>query len=188
MPGRELVVLQSWVIEDDLDRQALHDLDVVAGGVLGRQHAECGAGAALETVDLAVEGDRRHRVDNKINVLPRAYVGQLGLLEVRRHPAVVLHQGEQRLARIDVVAGADGAMGDDTSLRRHDRAVGELQFRRLGVCRGLLQRRLCRKHLRLRRPRLRLCTANHLAVGVELRLGGVERRSCRLDLLAANRA
>src|SRR5947209_1622109 len=40
------------VVEHDLDRHALHHLDVVAGGILGRQQAEHRAAAGLEAVEM----------------------------------------------------------------------------------------------------------------------------------------
>src|SRR6187399_3629738 len=42
-------------IEDDLDGNPLDDLDEVAGGVLGRQQTELGAGGAGNRVDMAGE-------------------------------------------------------------------------------------------------------------------------------------
>ena len=42
-------------VEHDLDRHALHDLHVIAGGVLRRQQAEGRAAAGLDAVDVAVK-------------------------------------------------------------------------------------------------------------------------------------
>src|SRR5258708_21028019 len=44
------------IVEHDLDWNALHHLDVVSRGIFRRQQAEGGAAAALEAVDMAVEG------------------------------------------------------------------------------------------------------------------------------------
>ena len=43
------------IVQDELDRHALDDLDVVAGRVFGRQQREGRAGAGLDAVDMAVE-------------------------------------------------------------------------------------------------------------------------------------
>ena len=59
MPGPEQNV--GRLVEHDLDRHALHDLDVIAGGVFRRQQAEGGAAAGLDTVDMAFEGAVRDR-------------------------------------------------------------------------------------------------------------------------------
>src|SRR4051812_16853798 len=50
--GRDVAIGELRVGEDDLHRHALHDLDVVAGRVLGRQRAEDAARSRLEAVDL----------------------------------------------------------------------------------------------------------------------------------------
>ena len=55
MPGRSRCS-GSWPgVEHDLHRDALHDLHVVAGGVLRRQQAEARAGRGGDAVDLAGE-------------------------------------------------------------------------------------------------------------------------------------
>ena len=51
--GAELHV--GRLVEHDLDRYALHDLDVIAGRVFGRQQAERGAAAGLDAVDVTME-------------------------------------------------------------------------------------------------------------------------------------
>ena len=43
------------IVEDDLDRHALDDLDVIAGGVLRRQQREGGARSGLHARDMALE-------------------------------------------------------------------------------------------------------------------------------------
>ena len=53
MPGPNCT--SGGLIEYDLDRYALHDLDVIAGRILRRQQAERGAAAGLNAVDVAGE-------------------------------------------------------------------------------------------------------------------------------------
>src|SRR5579859_7579737 len=43
------------IVEDDLDGYALDDLDIIAGGVLGRQKREGGPRARLDAGDMALE-------------------------------------------------------------------------------------------------------------------------------------
>ena len=42
-------------LQADAQRDALGDLDIVAGGIFGRQQRESGAGAGHDAVDLAAE-------------------------------------------------------------------------------------------------------------------------------------
>ena len=58
--------------EHDLDRHALHDLHVVAGGVFGRQQAELRAGRGGDAVDVALERAAAERVDVDRHPLARA--------------------------------------------------------------------------------------------------------------------
>ena len=56
------------------------------------------------------------------------HLGKLGFLEVRRHPQVVRHDGQQGLAGVDVVADVDRALGDESVLRGLDGGVAEVQL------------------------------------------------------------
>ena len=64
------------------------------------------------------------------DVLARAHLGELGFLEVRRHPQVVGHDGQQGLAGVDVVADVDGALCDAAVLRGVDGRVAEVELGR----------------------------------------------------------
>ena len=80
-------------------------------------------------------------------------------------------------------------MGDDAGHRRDDRAIGQLQFRRPGVRRGLLAPTPGRQHLGLRRPAACACappTVCRLASSFAWAEWNVRGR--RLDLLAGDRA
>ena len=63
-------------VEHDLHRHALHDLDVVAGGVLRRQQREGGAGARLHARDMAFERVVRIGVDVMRHLLARGAYGR----------------------------------------------------------------------------------------------------------------
>ena len=103
-------------IQRDLHRQALHDLDPVARGILRRQQRERRAGAGRQADDMAVEhhvtaiqvGDQRGR-------LSEAQVAQLAFLEVRVQPHVLQRDdGQQSFARCDALAQLHAALGHDS--------------------------------------------------------------------------
>src|SRR5439155_6357225 len=72
----------AW-IEHDAHREALHDLDPVACGILGRYQCEGRAGAAAEADHLAVEDDIASvQVGGESDRLADAYLSQLAFLEV----------------------------------------------------------------------------------------------------------
>ena len=65
------------VVEDDLHRHPLHDLDVVAGGVFRRQEAEVGAAAALDAVDVGGELHAGVGVDLTVTGWPTPHVASV---------------------------------------------------------------------------------------------------------------
>jgi len=74
-------------VEGDAHGHALHDLDPVAGRVLGRKQREGAAGSGAEAGELAVVFDRAAiGVGDELHRLPGAEVGELAFLEVRVHP------------------------------------------------------------------------------------------------------
>ena len=115
------------IVEDDLHGHALHDLHVVARGVLRRQEAEAGAAAALEAIDVGRKLDAGVRVDGHGHGLSGLHLGQLRLLEVGDHPNVRIDQGQQRLTDLHVRADLDALAGDVPGNRGIDFRVGEVQ-------------------------------------------------------------
>src|SRR5258705_5756976 len=69
-------------LEDDLHRYPLHHLDVVAGGILGGQQAEAGAGAPHDAVDAPLEWAGRIGIEGNFDRLAGTHPVELGLLEV----------------------------------------------------------------------------------------------------------
>ena len=63
MPGRSTTASGLLGVEDDLHRDALHDLGEVAGGVVGRQQREFLTAGRREAVDAAAEELAREGVD-----------------------------------------------------------------------------------------------------------------------------
>ena len=165
--GQEPIDL-GGLVEDDLHRHALHHLDVVAGGVLRRQQAEAGAGAGLQTVDMAAQRPVGIGVDGDLDRLARPHVGKLRLLEVGRHPGSADGEIGEGLVCLHDVADIHRALGHAACLRRHDPCVGQVELGRahlrlglrdlgLGVGqRRLLERHLLRRRLRLEQAGLRL--------------------------------
>lgn len=62
-PNGQRVVLELGRVESDAHRQALHDLDPVAGGILGRHQRESRTGAAGEARDMTTIDDIAARRD-----------------------------------------------------------------------------------------------------------------------------
>src|SRR5260370_30709389 len=77
--GKVAVVLLH-VGEIDADGDALDDLDVVAGGVFGREEREFGAGGSADLGDLAVELAAAESVDLEGDFLAGTHPRDLGLL------------------------------------------------------------------------------------------------------------
>src|ERR1700678_2374370 len=61
-------------VENDLDRNPLHDLGEIAGGVVGRQQRESLAAGRREAVDMAVIEAAGEHIDFDIDRLPAADV------------------------------------------------------------------------------------------------------------------
>src|ERR1700684_514026 len=76
------------LVDDDLHRYALNDLDEIAGGVFGREGRELRTGPELDAVDMALQPQRRIVIDPDIDVLARPHVDELALLEVGGNPDV----------------------------------------------------------------------------------------------------
>src|SRR5271166_2971858 len=70
------------VVEQDLDRNALHDLGEIAGGVFRRQQSELRARPWRETVDAAVEEMTAICIDGEGHSLSLGHGADLRLLEV----------------------------------------------------------------------------------------------------------
>ena len=86
MPGRTRVPSAGLRIQHDLDRDALHDLGEVAGGIVGRQQREGAAGAGRPAVDMAGQRQVGKRVHGDARRVAETHVGHLRLLVVRDDP------------------------------------------------------------------------------------------------------
>ena len=125
MPGRIRSSAATLAGHADADRDALHHLGEVAGGVVGRQQAEDRAGRRRDAqhrpfdiaVGIGVDGDLRR--------LAGLQVLKLRLLEVRVDVDVLQrHQRHQPRAGLNVFAGLRRAVADDAvEGRAHDRVV-----------------------------------------------------------------
>src|ERR1700722_11009836 len=85
-PERQRNVGIEPFVDDDFHRHALNDLDEVAGGVLGREVRELGAGAELDAVDMPLEPQLRIGIDADRDMLAGPHVDELALLEVGGDP------------------------------------------------------------------------------------------------------
>ena len=81
--------LPGAVVDADAHRNALHDLDPVAAGVLRRQQREARGGGRADAVDRAGPSLARIGVDVDRHLLAGPDIGQLGLLRARLDPDVI---------------------------------------------------------------------------------------------------
>ena len=116
------------LVDHDLHRDALHDLDVVAGGVLRRQQAEARPGAGLDAVHVPFEQLVGVGVHPDRGRLPGLHIAELSLLEVRDHPYLAGHDGEERLAHLHVGSRLHALPRDPPGLRRVDLRVGQIEL------------------------------------------------------------
>ena len=114
----------------DADRQALHDLDEVAGGVLRRQQRQRRAGAHREAGNASLErAVPAVHVDFDVDALADAQVGDLRFLEVGVDPDFGQRADRhQRLAGLHVVARVDVAARDHAVDLGVDVAVAQVQL------------------------------------------------------------
>src|SRR5258708_20697228 len=85
-PERQRNVRIEATVYDDLDRDALHHLDEVAGRVFGRKRRELRSRTELNAIHMPAQIERRIRVDLDPDRLPRSHIAQLPLLDVRGSP------------------------------------------------------------------------------------------------------
>ena len=154
------------LVEDDLDRDALDDFDVVAGRVLRRQQAVARAARARDVEHAAVVG-AAVGVDGDRDGLPGTHVLQLRFLEVGGHPdvaAVERNDGQQLLAGRDVLSRLHGSAADESGHRRDDGGVLQVQLRLLQLRRAALGLRLCGARARALRRRSAVARCRRTAV------------------------
>ena len=89
-------------IEDDLDRHALHDLDIVAGGIFRRQQCKGLTCAALNGIHVTLGVSCRAGIDADRDSLPGPNQVELCLLVIGRHPHGQGHDRHHLLSGVDV--------------------------------------------------------------------------------------
>src|ERR1700722_104732 len=117
------------LVDDDLHRHALNDLDEVAGGVFWREGRELRTGAELDAVDMHLKTQLRIGIAPKRDVLAGPHVDELALLEVGGDPDFGRDDGKDLLTGRDVIALFHVALGDPAVLRRLDHGPGQIQIR-----------------------------------------------------------
>src|SRR5215471_6928152 len=147
--GRDQMLGIWLLVEDDLDGQALNDLNVVAGRILWRQQRKARAGASLEAVNMPPEDFVRISVQPDLDWLPGAHSAELCLLEVRQFPHLGGDEDEQRLAGLQERAELDRLPRDSSIFRRKDLRVGKIKLGLSHSGLGLLDLRAGGLHLRL---------------------------------------
>src|SRR5260370_20083568 len=118
-PGSKLVVAVLFRLQNNLHRNPLDDLDVVAGGIFGRKRTEeraRGPGDALYVTRVSPAA----RIHVNIRPLPGLHALELSLFEVGSDPHFVeWDDGQQLLAGLDVQAD-DNVLVHLTADRRGD--------------------------------------------------------------------
>src|SRR5262249_49987001 len=125
-------------VDDDFDWNALHDLDVIAGGILRRQEREGGARSRLDAGDMAADAAVRISVNRERHRLSRPHRVELGLLEIRRDPNLVRNEHGQSRAGLRELADRGGEADNAPRFGRADRSVGKIELR--GVNFGPVER------------------------------------------------
>ena len=82
------------VVERNLDGDALHDLGVIAGGVVRREQGELRAAGGSDLDDFAGEGFFGVHVEANFGGVADLHIGELGLLVIRLHPLGVGDEGD----------------------------------------------------------------------------------------------
>src|SRR3990172_4059561 len=150
-PGPERVRVAVGAVEDDLDRDALDDLDPVARRVLGGQEREAGARPGADGLDAAGERLAGEAVHRHHDLHPRAHARQLSLLEVGHHPdALERHESKEGLPHLHHLSHLDGLLGDNALHRSPHLGLLELQLGVGQVRLGLPEPRRGPGSLRLR--------------------------------------
>ena len=107
MPGAQRRPALVAGVDADAHRDALHDLDPVAAGVLRRQQLELLRRRRADALDGAVPFQVRIGVHRHRDRLPRPHIGQLGLLRHRLRPRRdPCRRGRTRSSRPQVCPGA----------------------------------------------------------------------------------
>src|SRR5690242_18058627 len=110
-PGPQRPIGIVLAVEPDPHRDALHDLGVVARGVVRGQERELRPRGRRETLHVALEMPAGIGVDREICGVARPHVGRLRLLQVGRHPDVVQgNGGHQRLTGLYQLTHLDGLL------------------------------------------------------------------------------
>src|SRR5262249_18067682 len=115
------------IVDQDLDRNTLDDLDEVAGGVFRWKGGEARAGAELNAVDVTGELKIRMRVHRDVHLLAGAHAVELRFLEVGSDPDVRRYDGKNCLAGLHIVPLLDIPLGNPAVLRRGDLGPGKIQ-------------------------------------------------------------
>src|SRR6266404_3732073 len=114
-------------VKHDFDRNALHNLDVVAGRILRWKQAEARAVSCLDTIDMRSKLLSVQRIHRNLNLLAGPHPGYLVLLKVRGYPHILRDQRKKTLTCLNVSPGLNRFLGHPTRLRHSDLSIGLVQ-------------------------------------------------------------
>src|SRR2546425_10052917 len=142
------------LIKNQLDGNSLNDLDVIPGGVLGRQQTELCACRRRYAVDVDFVYPSAICIDRYGSRLSRMHLGQLRLLEISSDPDIFQRNDRhQRLAGLNNLSQFYGLFADCSRNRRLNSGVFQIQA-------GLLERGFRELHAGFGRLSLRLRDRN----------------------------
>ena len=99
MPGTQAARIGLAGIDPDPHRDALRDLDEIAGRIVGAKHREFGSGRGRQAFDTPPEPRPAQRIDGKGCRLADLHLPGLRFLEIGRHPEGPRHQEHQLACR-----------------------------------------------------------------------------------------
>lgn len=116
-------------VEQNFDGDALDNLSEVSSCIVRWQQGELSAAGRGDTLHRSRERLAGESIELDPDGLPRPEMRQLSFFEVGGYPHLGLHQGQQGLAGLHVVAGFEVLLADASGGRRDDLSVRKLQLR-----------------------------------------------------------
>src|SRR5882724_647705 len=116
------------LVEDDFDRHALDDFDVVPRCIFGWNQTELCSSTCLEAVDMSFEHLIRVGVYGDVHRLARRHSSNLALFEVGSDPNVSGYDRQKRLPNLNLGAFFDRLACHTAGFGSVDLRIGELEF------------------------------------------------------------
>src|SRR3984885_9748796 len=115
-------------VEHDLDRNSLHHLGKVPGGVIGRQQSKLRSAGRRDLDHLPMEDDSREGIDSDICRVSYSHVGKLSFFIVGLDPHISPDQVNDLLSRRNQLTLAYVAFPDCACRRGEDAGIAQVHF------------------------------------------------------------